>query len=198
MNFEGWKFWREKPEENPPIKERSEGKLGRSAHTPQFTVENIGMVEYGMFSSCFSLCSCFPREGRSSTPGTGVPKDVSSRVDSISSSEVNSSSERIPPSPARVVRATQNFAPSMRIGKGAFGVVYKGYLEDGQVIAIKRAKGDHFMDSKNKFSKEVELLSKINHQNLVKLLGFLDKGGVSYYHRVRAQWYSKVTFGWKP
>ncbi|KAK4771730.1 hypothetical protein SAY86_013505 [Trapa natans] len=110
MNFEGWKFWREKPEENPQIKERSEGKLGRSAHTPQFTVENIGMIEYGMFSSCFSLCSCFPREGRSSTPGTGVPKDVSSRVDSISSSEVNSSSEKIPPSPARVM-ASPHYIP---------------------------------------------------------------------------------------
>ncbi|KAK4753925.1 hypothetical protein SAY87_002029 [Trapa incisa] len=236
MNFEGWKFWREKLEENPQIKKRSEEKEGRTAHNPEFTVENISMVEHGMFSSCFSLCSCFLRE-RKSTHGTVLPKDVSSRMDSVSSSEVNFSSERIPPSPApvmasprytphtprsthfservppsparamasprnispspkfsmaqvpkltrlgslhlnfsQVAQATQNFSPSMRIGRGAFGVVYKGYLEDGQVVAIKRAKGDHFMDHNTQFSREVELLSKIDHQNLVKLLGFLDKG----------------------
>ncbi|PKI72707.1 hypothetical protein CRG98_006915 [Punica granatum] len=76
----------------------------------------------------------------------------------------------------QVAKATQNFSPAMKIGKGGFGIVYKGHLDDGRVVAIKRAKRDHFKDQKNEFSREVELLAKIDHQNLVKLLGFIDKG----------------------
>ncbi|CAL5370606.1 unnamed protein product [Camellia sinensis] len=41
---------------------------------------------------------------------------------------------------SQVARATQNFSPSMKIGKGGFGTVYKALLPGGQVVAIKRAK----------------------------------------------------------
>lgn len=102
---------------------------------------------------------------------------------------------RVPPSPSRfsmspkmkrigsihlnfgqVNRATQNFSPSMRLGEGGFGTVYKAQLPDGQIVAIKRAKKEYFESLKNEFSSEVELLAKIDHRNLVKLLGYLDKG----------------------
>ncbi|XP_058181612.1 calmodulin-binding receptor-like cytoplasmic kinase 3 isoform X3 [Rhododendron vialii] len=102
---------------------------------------------------------------------------------------------RVPPSPARfsmspkidrigsvhlninqVVRATQNFSPSMMLGEGGYGTVYKAQLQDGQIVAIKRAKKEHFEALRTEFSSEVQLLSKIDHRNLVKLLGYLDKG----------------------
>ncbi|KAK4762526.1 hypothetical protein SAY86_008294 [Trapa natans] len=76
----------------------------------------------------------------------------------------------------QIVQATRNFSASMRIGKGAYGIVYRGVLEDGHTVAIKRVKTGHFKDSKNEFTREVELLSKIDHHNLVKLLGFIDQG----------------------
>ncbi|CAL5372006.1 unnamed protein product [Camellia sinensis] len=41
---------------------------------------------------------------------------------------------------SQVARATQNFSPSMKIGEGGFGIVYKALLPGGQVVAIKRAK----------------------------------------------------------
>lgn len=41
---------------------------------------------------------------------------------------------------SQVVKATGNFSPSSRIGEGCFGTVYRARLEDGQVVAIKRAK----------------------------------------------------------
>ncbi|KAG5564344.1 hypothetical protein RHGRI_000517 [Rhododendron griersonianum] len=102
---------------------------------------------------------------------------------------------RVPPSPARfsmspkvdrigsvhlninqAVRATQNFSPSMMLGEGGYGTVYKARLQDGQIVAIKRAKKEHFEALRMEFSSEVQLLSKIDHRNLVKLLGYLDKG----------------------
>lgn len=39
-----------------------------------------------------------------------------------------------------IYKATNNFSPSVKIGQGGFGTVYKGRLEDGTLVAIKRAK----------------------------------------------------------
>lgn len=39
-----------------------------------------------------------------------------------------------------IVKATRNFSPSLKIGQGGFGTVFKGRLEDGTLVAIKRAK----------------------------------------------------------
>ncbi|KAK6151713.1 hypothetical protein DH2020_014348 [Rehmannia glutinosa] len=102
---------------------------------------------------------------------------------------------RVPPSPSRfsmspklnrlgsvhlnmnqVVRATHNFSPSLRIGEGGFGTVYKAELADGQVVAIKRARKELFEALRTEFRSEVELLAKIDHRNLVKLLGYVEKG----------------------
>ncbi|KAL3532288.1 hypothetical protein ACH5RR_005809 [Cinchona calisaya] len=102
---------------------------------------------------------------------------------------------RVPPSPSRfsmspkldrvgsvhlnmsqIARATHNFSPSLKIGEGGFGTVYRARLRDGQVVAIKRAKQEHFETLRTEFRSEVELLAKIEHRNLVKLLGYVDSG----------------------
>ncbi|XP_056162235.1 calmodulin-binding receptor-like cytoplasmic kinase 3 [Syzygium oleosum] len=76
----------------------------------------------------------------------------------------------------QVTKATNSFSPSFRIGKGGFGTVYRAQLDDGQVVAIKRAKREHFKGLRTEFSSEVELLAKIDHRNLVRLLGYVDNG----------------------
>lgn len=37
-------------------------------------------------------------------------------------------------------QATKNFSPALKIGQGGFGTVYKGQLQDGTLVAVKRAK----------------------------------------------------------
>ncbi|KAL5070200.1 hypothetical protein RYX36_021087 [Vicia faba] len=67
--------------------------------------------------------------------------------------------------------ATDRFAAENRIGKGGFGEVYKGILSDGQEIAVKRltrSSGQGAVEFKN----EVQVIAKLQHRNLVRLLGF--------------------------
>nr|TKS00669.1 putative receptor-like protein kinase [Populus alba] len=67
-------------------------------------------------------------------------------------------------------RATQGFSQRNFIGQGAYGVVYKGTLADGTLVAVKQM---HDLDSQGDedFSNEVEIISKIRHRNLLSLRG---------------------------
>ncbi|KAL5070213.1 hypothetical protein RYX36_021100 [Vicia faba] len=71
--------------------------------------------------------------------------------------------------------ATNNFSEANKLGQGGFGIVYQGELSTGQVIAVKRlSKGSGQGDSE--FKNEVLLLAKLQHRNLVRLLGFCLEG----------------------
>lgn len=69
-----------------------------------------------------------------------------------------------------IVKATDSFHASRIIGEGGFGCVYSGTLEDGLKVAVKVLKReDHHGD--REFLAEVEMLSRLHHRNLVKLIG---------------------------
>ncbi|CAN6980488.1 unnamed protein product [Brassica oleracea var. botrytis] len=71
--------------------------------------------------------------------------------------------------------ATHDFSPEMKLGEGGFGSVYKGVLPNGQEIAVKRlTRGSGQGDIE--FRNEVLLLTRLQHRNLVKLLGFCNEG----------------------
>ncbi|XP_030955200.1 G-type lectin S-receptor-like serine/threonine-protein kinase At4g27290 isoform X1 [Quercus lobata] len=74
-----------------------------------------------------------------------------------------------------VVGATDNFALNNKLGEGGFGPVYKGILEDGQEIAIKRLSRSSGQGL-NEFKNEVRLIAKLQHRNLVKLVGCCIQG----------------------
>lgn len=71
---------------------------------------------------------------------------------------------------ATVATATNQFSFQNKIGEGGFGPVYRGILPTGQEVAIKRLSSDSAQGI-NELKNEVLLISKLQHRNLVKLLG---------------------------
>lgn len=68
-------------------------------------------------------------------------------------------------------KATQNFSSHCKIGEGGFGSVYKGTLANGQEIAVKRLSNISEQGSDEQFINEALLIAKLQHRNLVRLLG---------------------------
>ncbi|OIW04682.1 hypothetical protein TanjilG_00118 [Lupinus angustifolius] len=68
--------------------------------------------------------------------------------------------------------ATNNFCSKNLVGKGGFGNVYKGYLSDGSVIAVKRLKDCNAIGGEIQFQTEIEMISLAVHRNLLRLYGF--------------------------
>ncbi|KAF5184957.1 Cysteine-rich receptor-like protein kinase, partial [Thalictrum thalictroides] len=77
---------------------------------------------------------------------------------------------------ATVEAATENFSDDNKLGEGGFGAVYKGKLSDEREIAVKRLSRNSGQGLEE-FKNEVLLLAKLQHRNLVKLLGFCVEGG---------------------
>ncbi|GJX87997.1 G-type lectin S-receptor-like serine/threonine-protein kinase [Tanacetum coccineum] len=71
--------------------------------------------------------------------------------------------------------ATNNFSASNEIGEGGFGRVYKGELARGEEVAVKRLAESSWQGIRE-FKNEVTLIAKLQHRNLVKLLGYCVEG----------------------
>ncbi|KAL9384074.1 hypothetical protein Peur_024397 [Populus x canadensis] len=76
---------------------------------------------------------------------------------------------------ATIKLATNDFSDDNKLGQGGFGAVYKGILADGQAIAVKRLSSNSGQ-GEVEFKNEVRLLAKLDHRNLVRLLGFCLEG----------------------
>ncbi|EHA8588330.1 Cysteine-rich receptor-like protein kinase 6 [Cocos nucifera] len=106
------------------------------------------------------LCICIWRRRK---PAVKLPLHGSS-LEEIASAE----SILLDISTLRV--ATANFSERNKLGEGGFGAVYKGLRPDGREIAVKRlstSSSQGFRELKN----ELVLVAKLQHRNLVRLLG---------------------------
>ncbi|KAG8651674.1 G-type lectin S-receptor-like serine/threonine-protein kinase RKS1 isoform X2 [Manihot esculenta] len=74
-----------------------------------------------------------------------------------------------------ILSATDNFSLANKLGQGGFGLVYKGQLSNGREIAVKRLSKSSGQGIKE-FENEVLLMAKLQHQNLVKILGCCIQG----------------------
>ncbi|PNY17194.1 G-type lectin S-receptor-like serine/threonine-protein kinase, partial [Trifolium pratense] len=71
---------------------------------------------------------------------------------------------------ATILDATNDFSIDNKLGEGGFGSVYKGKLVDGQEVAVKRLSWGSGQGTKE-FKNEVILCAKLQHRNLVKVIG---------------------------
>ncbi|KAK2358055.1 cysteine-rich receptor protein kinase [Trifolium repens] len=70
--------------------------------------------------------------------------------------------------------ATDNFSEENKLGEGGFGAVYKGKLRKGQEIAVKRL-SETSNQGLEEFKNEISLTARLQHVNLVRLLGYCTK-----------------------
>nr|XP_043636803.1 G-type lectin S-receptor-like serine/threonine-protein kinase At4g27290 [Erigeron canadensis] len=74
-----------------------------------------------------------------------------------------------------VAKATKNFSIDNKIGEGGFGLVYKGILVDGREVAVKRL-SESSKQGLEEFKNEIMCIAKLQHRNLVKILGYCIHG----------------------
>ncbi|WRX10839.1 Protein kinase domain - like 10 [Theobroma cacao] len=130
---------------------------------------SAGILVFAIISVLI-ICSCTFREGK---PKASLKESVKPRtIDAVARAG------SLPhPSSTRFLQyeelkeATNNFAPASILGEGGFGRVFKGVLSDGTAVAIKRLTSGGAQGDKE-FLVEVEMLSRLHHRNLVKLVGY--------------------------
>ncbi|XBI86487.1 hypothetical protein VPH35_094432 [Triticum aestivum] len=66
---------------------------------------------------------------------------------------------------------TNNFCNERILGRGGFGVVYKGVLGNGKMVAVKKL-AQSMSNSLEQFENEINLLMKLKHPNIVQLVGY--------------------------
>ncbi|XP_019056636.1 PREDICTED: proline-rich receptor-like protein kinase PERK9 [Tarenaya hassleriana] len=70
-----------------------------------------------------------------------------------------------------LVKARAGFSSDNLLGEGGFGCVYKGFLPDGRIVAVKQLKSGGGQGDRE-FKAEVETISRIHHRHLVSLVGY--------------------------
>ncbi|XP_044478244.1 putative receptor-like protein kinase At4g00960 [Mangifera indica] len=94
-----------------------------------------------------------------------------------------------------LVAATKNFHPNNKLGAGGFGPVYKGKLDDGREVAVKKL-SHRSSQGTREFENEAKLLARVQHRNIVNLLGYCVHGAekVLVYEYIRNESLDKFLF----
>lgn len=99
-----------------------------------------------------------------------------------------------------LLRGTNNFAPENELGRGGFGTVYMGELDEGRKVAVKRMEAGGIGNKGfNEFESEIAVLTMVRHRHLVSLLGYAieDNERLLVYEYMPQGALSKHLFKWK-
>ncbi|XP_061353840.1 cysteine-rich receptor-like protein kinase 44 [Gastrolobium bilobum] len=105
---------------------------------------------------------CIFLKARKKRKNIGMDTEVDNEIEPTETLQFNFNTIRI---------ATNNFSETNMLGRGGFGPVYKGKLSNGQEVAVKRLSMNSGQGD-TEFKNEVQLVAKLQHRNLVRLLGF--------------------------
>ncbi|KAI5599136.1 hypothetical protein BDE02_02G177800 [Populus trichocarpa] len=149
----------------------SVGSSRKDKHTNLILVLGIGSgIVIIAIVSILIICSCVFREGKpKASPKETVKPRTIDPVPAAGSLPHPSSTRFL--AYEELKEATNNFESASILGEGGFGRVYKGVLSDGTAVAIKRLTSGGQQGGKE-FLVEVEMLSRLHHRNLVKLVGY--------------------------
>ncbi|KAL3721931.1 hypothetical protein ACJRO7_034303 [Eucalyptus globulus] len=135
------------------------GKSNKSTVTAIAITVSIGDVLVLLFLTCFLLRGKKTDEVVGGNSGANELTTVESLQFDLATIQV----------------ATNDFSSKNKLGEGGFGEVFQGRLLDGQQIAVKRLSRSS-RQGDEEFKNEVLLVAKLQHRNLVRLLGFCLEG----------------------
>ncbi|XP_076951637.1 G-type lectin S-receptor-like serine/threonine-protein kinase RKS1 isoform X1 [Bidens hawaiensis] len=145
----------------------------KSSHKNRFLVIGMPLIVGGFLLGTFICYYIRKKKAKQNENGHGFSftNGLISLDSSLTEKDIDKNVDLDVFDLSTITAATDNFCPSNKLGEGGFGSVYKGKLLNGQEIAVKRlsqSSGQGMQEFKN----EVTLIAKLQHRNLVRLLGY--------------------------
>nr|XP_017234644.1 PREDICTED: cysteine-rich receptor-like protein kinase 10 isoform X2 [Daucus carota subsp. sativus] len=129
------------------------------------TIIIIVVVIVGTVTLLLVLFCIYKRKGKPRTAAGILPKDMVN-LQTIQSIQYNFGTLEV---------ATNCFSGGNKLGQGGFGAVYKGTLQNGERIAVKRLSAGS-NQGQQEFINEVVIVAELQHKNLVRLHGYCYEG----------------------
>ncbi|KAJ8549699.1 hypothetical protein K7X08_033406 [Anisodus acutangulus] len=163
FRYETYSFFDELPTEAPPpppLPPPPPPPSGKDDKTAQTVIIVVLTVTVVIFVVCISVILMKRRK-----------RKTMDEIQSIRGDDTTSSAESLQWDFSKIRVATDNFSNANKLGQGGFGPVYKGKLLNGQEVAVKRLAANSGQGD-IEFKNEVLLVARLEHKNLVRLLGF--------------------------
>ncbi|KAJ0511184.1 putative protein kinase RLK-Pelle-DLSV family [Helianthus annuus] len=144
--------------------------LNRS-HRNLFLVIGMTITAAGLLLCIFIYCYLRKKKAKRNKVGFNFESSLKSLKSSLTEKDIGGNVDLQVFNLSTITKATDSFSCSNKLGEGGFGTVYKGKLLNGEEIAVKRlsqSSGQGMQEFKN----EVTLIAKLQHRNLVRLLGY--------------------------
>ncbi|KAK7401872.1 hypothetical protein VNO78_13703 [Psophocarpus tetragonolobus] len=143
----------------------------KQSHKSNIWKPGTAFISCALFVGILSLCLTFIIYRRWKTWHKEKNKGNLERDDNVINEHEKEDLELPMFELSTITSATNNFSPDNKLGEGGFGSVYKGILNDGGEIAVKRL-SKNSKQGLQEFKNEVMHIAKLQHRNLVRLLGY--------------------------